>query len=172
MFTTLVALFIIAIQIATVLFVVLWIKKSPILEKIYKYSPAILTFLFSTSMIGSFIYEYGFGYEPCVLCWYQRLAIFAIAILSLTGNIKTNKTLQKQVIVLGIVGLLVALLHNYIDIVPNSVDICGTGVSCLKRYIYEFGYITIPMMSLTVLLSGILLAIFAQKHNQKITVQE
>lgn len=164
MFTTLVALGTIGLQIATAAFVVLWIGKSPLLKKVHQHSHLIIAATFISSTLVSLIYEYGFGYEPCLLCWYQRIAIFGIALISLTGDIRRNKTLQKQVLLFSLLGLGVALLHNYIDIIPSGIDICGTGPSCLKRYIYEFGYITIPMMSLTLLLSGSVLSLFLIKH--------
>lgn len=166
MFNTFVGLGIIALQIGILLFSFLWIKKSPLLKKVYPYVHIIIPFIFIGSAFGSLIYEYGFGYEPCLLCWYQRIAIFAIAILSLTGDVRNNKTLQKQIFIFSVAGILVALLHNYIDIFPTGVDICGSGPSCLKRYIYEFGYITIPMMSLTVLLSGAILSVFSLRYPQ------
>ena len=96
MFTKLVSLGIIALQLSTIVFVVLWIKKSTFLKKIYKYSHIILPIIFISSALGSLVFEYGYGYEPCLLCWYQRIFIFGIAILSLTADIKTNKMLQKQ----------------------------------------------------------------------------
>lgn len=170
MFTTLLALGTIGLQIATVAFVVLWIGKSPLLKKVHQHSNIIIAVLFISSALGSLIYEYSFGYEPCLLCWYQRIAIFGIALLSLTGDIRRNKTLQKQVLLFSLLGLGVALLHNYIDIIPSGIDICGAGPSCLKRYIYEFGYITIPMMSLTLLLSGSVLSLFLIQHKDESTV--
>ncbi|MEK7227809.1 MAG: disulfide bond formation protein B [Patescibacteria group bacterium] len=163
MFTTLVALGIIGLQIAIATFVVLWVGKSPFLKNIYRHSHIILSLIFIGGAFFSLIYEYGFGYEPCLLCWYQRIAIFGVALLSLTGDIRTNKTLQKQVLLFSLLGLMVAILHNYIDLIPSGLDICGTGPSCLKRYIYEFGYITIPMMSFTTLLSGSVLSFFLIK---------
>ena len=170
MFTTLVAISTIAIQIGTIAFVILWIGKSPLLTKVHRNSHIILAIIFISSAFGSLIYEYGFGYEPCLLCWYQRIAIFGVALLSLTGDFRKNKTLQKQVLLFSLLGLFVAILHNYIDLVPNGIDICGTGPSCLKRYIYEFGYITIPMMSFTILLAGSVLALFNIKYKDTTTV--
>lgn len=170
MFTTLIAIGIVATQLGIISFIVLWISKSPLLEKFFQYSHIVLAMIFIGAMFGSLIYEYGFGYEPCLLCWYQRIAIFGVGILSLTGDIRKSKLLQKQVFIFSILGLVIAILHNYIDIIPSSLDICGTGVSCLKRYTYEFGYITIPMMSLTVLLSGVLISAFALKNNESSTV--
>lgn len=170
MFTTLVALGTIGLQIATAAFIVLWIGKSPLLKKVHGKTNIIIAVLFISSALVSLIYEYSFGYEPCLLCWYQRIAIFGIALLSLTGDVRKNKTLQKQVLLFSLLGLGIAILHNYIDIIPSGIDICGTGPSCLKRYIYEFGYITIPMMSFTLLLSGSVLSLFLIKHKEESTV--
>lgn len=169
MFTTLVAIGTIGIQILTAIFIILWATKSPFLSKIHERSNIILAIIFIGSALGSLIYEYGFGYEPCLLCWYQRIAIFGVALLSLTADIRKSRTLQKQVLLFSLLGLMIAILHNYIDLIPNGLDICGTGPSCLKRYIYEFGYITIPMMSLTVLLAGsvLSLSLLAKKDSLK-----
>lgn len=169
MFTTLVALGTIGIQLATIALIILWIGKSPLLAKFHRHSHIILATIFIGSAFGSLIYEYGFGYEPCLLCWYQRIAIFGVALLSLTGDFRKNKTLQKQVLLFSLFGIIFAVLHNYIDLVPNSIDICGTGPSCLKRYIYEFGYITIPIMSFTVLLAGSVIALFNIKYKETST---
>lgn len=165
MFTTLVALGVVLLQILIIIFVVLWIKKHSLLDRVREYSHLILALIFIGSAFGSLIYEFGFGFEPCLLCWYQRIAIFGVAILALTSDIRKNLLLQKQVLIFSVLGLLVAIVHNYIDIIPSGVDLCGAGPSCLKRYIYEFGYITIPMMSLTVLLAGSILALFNIKYS-------
>lgn len=166
MFISLLALGTIAIQLLTVVLLIAWYRKVSFLKKIYQKSHLILSGIFITSVLGSLIFEYSFGYEPCLLCWYQRIAIFGIAILSLTGDIRKNKTLQKQILAFSIIGLLVAIFHNYIDLVPGSADVCGTGVSCLKRYVHEFGYITIPMMSFTVLLFGVVFSSFIRSFTQ------
>ncbi len=158
MFNILIALGIIALQACIVFFIYALIWKKPYVKKIVSYAPVILGCIFIGSTVGSLIYEYGLGYEPCLLCWYQRIFIFGITILACTGDIRNNKTLQKQVLLFSILGGAIALVHNYIDIIPSGIDICGAGPSCLKRYVYEFGYITIPMMSLTVLLSGALIS--------------
>ncbi len=170
MFTKIVALGIIALQIGTLAFIVLWITKSPLLLRITRHSHILLSTIFIGSAFASLIYEFVFGFEPCLLCWYQRIAIFGVAILSVTGDIRKSRLLQKQVFIFSLLGLLVAIIHNYIDIVPTGIDICGAGPSCLKRYIYEFGYITIPMASFTALLAGFVLALFNFKHKEVVTV--
>jgi disulfide bond formation protein DsbB len=168
MFDTFVALGTIAIQIFIIVMIIAWIMKAPLAVWIAKNSTRILALIFISSTIGSFIYQYGFGYEPCLLCWYQRIAIIPIAILSLTGTLTKSSMLRRQIVILASIGFAIALFHNYIDIFPGSgLDVCGaSGVSCLMRYVYEFGYITIPMMSATVLLTGILLPLIAARYPQ------
>ena len=157
----------IALQIAILALIAAWIMRAPLLSLVERHTTLLLRIVSTGAVLGSLYLEYGLGYEPCLLCWYQRIAIFGVAIIAWTGDIKTNALLRKQVIIFSLLGLIVALFHNYIDIFPGSgIDVCGAStVSCLKRYIYEFGYITIPMMSLTVLLLGLLLTFLAGRSS-------
>ena len=168
MFNTISALGIIGIQVGIVITIIGWITQARFVSVIARHAGILIASLFTIGAIGSFIYQYRFGYEPCLLCWYQRIAIFPIAILGWTANLRQNKLLQNQFLILSILGILVAILHVYIDVFPTGLDICGaTGPSCLARYVYEFGYITIPMMSLTVLAGGLLLTLLAKYYPQE-----
>ncbi len=163
-FNTAVAIGIVAMQIGIVALILGILAKAPFVSWVARYAHILLGVLFIGGSAASFVYQYGFGYEPCLLCWYQRIAIIPIAILSLTGDIRKSSLLRKQVLTFAIIGFLIAIFHNYIDIFPTGVDVCGEGVSCLKRYVYEFGYITIPMMSATILMIGILLPILSKRY--------
>lgn len=168
MFNKIVAIGVILLQIKLIGIIFLWITKSPLVKIISKHSNLVLKSIFVGAIVGSLIYQYVLDYPPCLLCWYQRIAIFAIGIILFTGDIRTNKMLQNQVILFSIVGGLVAIFHNIIDIFPTGLDTCGVGgPSCLARYVYEFGYITIPMMSLTVLLFGVLIPLIARRFPQQ-----
>ena len=168
MFNTLVGIGVILTQVALVVTIIGWIVKAPFVRVIATHASMTIAIIFTGAALGSFIYQYGFGYEPCLLCWYQRIAIFPIAFLAWTANIRSNRLLQNQVFWLALVGFLIAALHVYIDVFPSGLDICGaTGPSCLMRYVNVFGYVTIPMMSFTVLASGILLVLLARYYPQE-----
>lgn len=166
MTTTLFAVCIVALQIFLVGTIIGYAVKAPVMHRIGQNASWIVRTVFLGATLGSLYFEYALGYPPCVLCWYQRIAIFSITVLLFTANIRRNSLLRLQVIVLSSIGIAVALLHNYIDIFPASgVDVCGaTAASCLARYVYEFGYVTIPMMSLTVLLSGLILSLVVSRY--------
>ena len=168
MFNTFAALGIIALQLGIIILIIGWIARAPFVKVVTRHAGLLTAILFSAATLMSFIYQYGFGYEPCLLCWYQRIAIIPIAILAWTANLRTSKLLQTQLLTLSILGFLVAAFHVFIDVFPTGIDVCGaSGTSCLVRYVYEFGYITIPMMSLTVLGSGILLTLLSKRYPQE-----
>lgn len=166
MFDTIAALGIIGLQIGIVVTIIGWITGASFVKHIARYSGTLIACIFTIAVTMSLIYQYVFGYEPCILCWYQRIAIFPIAISAWLTDIRKNSPFQKQVLVLATIGILIAALHVFVDMFPGAgVDVCGAaGASCLVRYVYQFGYITIPMMSFTVLASGILLALLAKRY--------
>ncbi len=166
MFSTILALATIALQIGIVVLIIGWVIKAPFVSTVARHAGVLIGTIFVGGVIGSFIYQYGFGYEPCLLCWYQRIFIIPIAILAWTAKLRTSRILQTQLLILSALGLLIALFHVYIDISPTAADVCGAGPSCLIRYVYEFGYITIPVMSATTLGAGFLLALLARRYPQ------
>jgi disulfide bond formation protein DsbB len=169
MFNTLVAIGSLAILLFLVILVVAWITDNPIAGWAAKHSSTILRVIFLGAAIGSLIYSNYFGYAPCLLCWYQRLCIFPTAILLFTDDIRKSALLQRQVLLLTGLGFLISLYHNYITVFPGVGDtICGTsGVRCQNIYVDQFGFVTIPLMSGIILLSGILISILAMRYPHK-----
>lgn len=111
---------------------------------------AFFVSLFATAI--SLFYSDIAGFEPCKLCWFQRIFMYPqIFILGLAWFRKDHKIID-YALTLAIIGGLFALYHNYIYYGGTSLFPCdafGLGISCTKRYVFEFGYITIPLMSLT-----------------------
>lgn len=166
MLTTLIAISVVLLQLALIATVVLWLTNKTVVVPIAKYAHLILGIVFIGSALGSLYFSDIVGYEPCLLCWWQRIFIFGIGILALTADIRKSALLRKQVLWFSVIGICIAIFHNIIDIFPTGLDVCGEGASCLARYVYEFSYITIPMMSLTVLVSGLVLALLAKRFPQ------
>jgi disulfide bond formation protein DsbB len=88
---------------------------------------------------------------PCVLCWYQRIAMYPIVILVMVGILRNDKKLYVNVLALSIPWLLISIYHNllYWKILPESVAPCTQGISCTTKFFEWFGFITIPLMALT-----------------------
>lgn len=108
---------------------------------------------------GSLFYSELVGYPPCVLCWWQRLFIYPQAILFAIAVWKKDFGVFAYSTVLSLFAGVLALYHSYVYWGGESLLPCtALGGACSKIYVMEFGYITIPSMSLTVVLYFLLLA--------------
>jgi disulfide bond formation protein DsbB len=104
----------------------------------------------------SLFYSEIVGYPPCELCWIQRIFLYPQLILFGMELYKKDRSIVDFSIVFAIFGSLVSLYHVYIENGGSSSLDCSVltpaklnQVSCAVRYIYEFGYITMPIMALT-----------------------
>lgn len=111
-----------------------------------------------SSFIGSLYYSSIAGFAPCVLCWYQRIFIVGqIVVLGVAIHRGEGKTALPYAVALAIIGGLVAVYHNILPFFEESY-VCAPGeVSCLADYVTGFGYITIPVMSITAFITTLLL---------------
>lgn len=117
-------------------------------------------FIALVATMGSLFFSQVMEFPPCVLCWYQRIAMYPLVVLFLVGAFQGAKATYWFSFPLVIFGWLTAFYHNLLhyEIVPESASPCLEGVSCSTVYIEWLGFITIPVMSLTAFtLIGLLL---------------
>lgn len=121
-----------------------------------------------SAIIGSLIYSNVIGYEPCELCWWQRIAIYPQAVLFLVALLKKDRGVFKYSVPLSVLGTVVALYHTYIQLggTTSVLPCTATGAACAKVFVLQFGYITIPTMSLTILGYLLLLAFIKKTYDK------
>jgi disulfide bond formation protein DsbB len=101
--------------------------------------------------LGSLFFSEVMRLPPCVLCWYQRICMYPLVIVSTVGLIGRDAGAARYAWPLAVLGLAVAVYHNllYYHLIPDSITPCAQGVSCTTRQIEWLGVITIPLLSLT-----------------------
>ncbi len=106
-----------------------------------------------SSTLLSLFYSNIIGFPPCELCWINRIFIYPQVILFGMELYKRDRAIVDQSIVLSILSMITSLFHVYVENGGASSLACATGgpssVSCATLYVYEFGYVTIPIMALT-----------------------
>jgi len=108
--------------------------------------------------LGSLYYSEIAGFNPCKLCWFQRVLIYPQVILFGLAWWKKDNHAVDYGLAMVAVGTLVSLYHNYIYYSAQPSNICSIAEPCAQQYILGFGYVTIPMLALTaLLLTGVLL---------------
>jgi disulfide bond formation protein DsbB len=78
--------------------------------------------------------------------------MYPLVFLSGLALIKKDHRIVDYLLTLSVVGFFISLYQNYLYYTNSGLKtICqiGGGVSCVKRYVLEFGYVTIPLMALT-----------------------
>lgn len=122
--------------------------------------------LVSASVTGSLFFSYVLEFEPCVLCWYQRICLFPLVLILAAGLFPFDKNVVKYSLPLAVAGGLTALYHTllYAGIIPEDIQPCSKGVSCTEKYIELFGFISIPMLSFFAFSTVIALLIILKKR--------
>jgi disulfide bond formation protein DsbB len=103
-----------------------------------------------TATLGSLYYSEIAHYIPCALCWYQRIFMYPLVLITLVGIIRQDDYLPDYVLPLSVVGLAISIYHNLIQygVIAES-GACQVGVPCDALWVNYLGFITIPLMSLT-----------------------
>lgn len=114
------------------------------------------------AFFGSLFYSEIAGFPPCSLCWYQRIFIYPQIILLGGALLWRDRAIARYILPLSIIGTVIALYNSYLQYGGSPLIPCGTdptAIDCAQRLIFEFGYITLPLMSLTAFILLVLLAI-------------
>jgi disulfide bond formation protein DsbB len=102
------------------------------------------------STVGSLFFSEVMGLPPCVLCWYQRIAMYPLVVIIGIGIILRDSRMRHYALPVCLIGLAISIYHNllYYGIIPESIIPCTMGISCTSRQIEWLGFITIPLMAL------------------------
>jgi disulfide bond formation protein DsbB len=150
---------------AVLLFAIIFKKEIPLFSKKYLLTGFMLTL---GATIISFMYSAGFGYEPCFLCWWARIFMFPQLIIFLVALIRKDSGAYWYSGALSILGVITSGYHVILENGGKDLlDCASEAVSCTLRYVFEFGYITIPVMSLTGFVVLLLLSIHQYRSTRK-----
>jgi len=144
--------------------------KNNFLSFVSKYFLFIGFFISFFAVALSLFYSEIIGYAACPLCWWQRIFFFPQVILFGVAYFKKDRKIIYYAFPLLLIGLLIAMYHNFIYYFAESLASCSvSGVSCVQRLVNEIGgYASIPMFSLTMFSALIILLLvvhFYKKEN-------
>ncbi len=135
-------------------------------NKIGKYSLLMGLVVALGSLVGSVVYSNIIGFDPCSLCWWERILIYPQIVIFTVGLILKDKNSLVYSMVFSIATILLSGYHTIIQLFPGVGSSCsGIGVSCTKVYFLYFGYITIPTMALSAGVFFFLVAVLFKRFN-------
>ena len=116
----------------------------------------ILYFILVVSFVatsGSLYFSEIKDYLPCSLCWFQRIFMYPIVVLSFIALLRNDKGIIYSLLPLSVIGIIFSTIHLFVENSgSNDSSFCAVGVSCAVKYINWFGFITIPLLCFTAFL--------------------
>jgi disulfide bond formation protein DsbB len=101
---------------------------------------------------GSLFFSEIAGFVPCELCWFQRICMYPLSIITLLAAIAGDHRVARYLLPLPAVGACVSVYHLLVEngvVGQSSSCLVSAPGGCATKWINEFGYITIPTLALT-----------------------
>lgn len=124
------------------------------------------------AMFGSLYFSEIRQYEPCHLCWYQRILMYPLVLFLGLAVIRKDYRTMYYSRWLGSVGALLSAYHYSLQKIPfmtANAPSCGR-IPCTAQYINWLGFISIPLLAfiafvLIVICSSVVLHQLKQEEN-------
>ena len=101
---------------------------------------------------GSLFFSEIAGFIPCELCWYQRICMYPLSIVTLLAALRGDFRVARYLLPLPVVGACISVYHLLVEngvVGQSSECLVSAPGGCATKWINEFGYITIPTLALT-----------------------
>ena len=119
----------------------------------------------ATATAGSLYYSEVAGYLPCEFCWYQRIAMYPLALVLAIAAWKKDRAIGRYAIPLAGAGAALATYHYLMQHFPNlATGSCSATAPCTAAWVWEFGFVSIPLMALACFLTITWLLAVARAH--------
>ena len=123
----------------------------------------------TTATLGALFIGDVMGMTPCVLCWYQRIFMFPIAIILGIACFTDDRRGAIYALALALGGLAMAGYHTLLvaGLIPKAWVPCSAGVSCADQKLEILNGVQIPWLSLAAFLAlVILLVVYLRKSSR------
>jgi disulfide bond formation protein DsbB len=97
--------------------------------------------------LGSLYFSEVAHFIPCELCWYQRIAMYPLAVILPIAAVRRDRAVLPYALVLAAGGLVVSLYHVQLQLLPDQSSMCELTNPCTARWVEAFGWMTIPQMA-------------------------
>lgn len=108
---------------------------------------------------GSLYFSEIAGFNPCEMCWVQRIFMYPMALILPVAAIRRDRAVIPYAVVLATVGLGFSIYHVQLQLRPDQSTSCDLLNPCSAKWVEALGFASIPMMaglSFVLILSSLL----------------
>jgi disulfide bond formation protein DsbB len=108
----------------------------------------LATAIVTVATVGSLYLSEVVGYPPCILCWYQRIAMYPLVVVLGVATLRDDRQVWRTAVPLSAVGAVFAGWHIAVERNPGLGGVCDPAAPCTVLWVQEFGFLTLPTMAL------------------------
>jgi disulfide bond formation protein DsbB len=102
---------------------------------------------------GSLYFSEVAGFDPCRLCWYQRIAMYPLVVVLTVAAYRRERAGAVYAGALAAVGAVIALYHVALEWIPAlDTGACDPDNPCTLVWFRVFGFISLPTLALAAFL--------------------
>lgn len=119
-------------------------------SELARVAPIVVAVTAIGATAGSLYYSEVADYIPCTYCWYQRIAMYPMAVIVPLAIVLRDRSVLRYSLALGVIGLAISIYHIQLQLFPEqSSNSCELTSPCTAKWVEAFGFITIPQMAAT-----------------------
>ena len=101
-----------------------------------------------TCTLGSLYLSEVAKFPPCILCWYQRIAMYPQMLILGIAALRRDVLVKWYSVPLVLIGLGISIYHYLVERFPSTVTFSCTGdVPCSTVWVWKFHFLSIPAMA-------------------------
>jgi disulfide bond formation protein DsbB len=101
-----------------------------------------------TCTLGSLYLSEVAKFPPCVLCWYQRIAMYPLVVILAVASLRRDRQVKWYVVPQALIGIGFSIYHYLIERFPDTVSFsCSEDVPCSTVWVWKFHFLSIPAMA-------------------------
>jgi disulfide bond formation protein DsbB len=101
-----------------------------------------------TCMLGSLYFSEVAHFVPCRLCWYQRIAMYPLALILGIATFRRDTAIRRYAIPVAAVGAVVSIYHVQLERFPDQQTFCSLEAPCNLPPVEQLGFVTLAVMAL------------------------
>jgi disulfide bond formation protein DsbB len=135
--------------------------KTLVVASLGERAPVLAWIVAVIAMAGSLYYSEIAHFTPCEFCWYQRIAMYPLALVLGIAAFRRDRQYWRYALPVVVIGGILSTYHYLMQRFPDlSTGSCSAFAPCTAAYVKQFGFVSIPLMALACFAAiGALLAI-------------
>lgn len=132
----------------------------------FRFKIILISVISGIAVLGSLFFSEYLKLPPCNLCWYQRIFIYPIPLISIVAYKINDRLFSFYTGILSFIGLFFAGYHTYIQANQQNSMFCSiSSEDCTTIHFELFGFVTIPLLSFVTFLSIFILSVWKEKKS-------